>query len=219
MITVDRNIQAVITFALYGKSISLRDHSLQTAEISALLARQLLGNSADAGFSPDEAYFAGLIHDIGKLFISEAILDKPEGLTEREIEIMRLHTSWGRQFVENVGLGRFSQVVSRHHEEYPAAPPGEELDPLTKVVRTADMLSALLEDRPYRRGIVDDNFIMEKMEQGLEGLFNGSSGVIRRAIAAYLAEFRRQQKSQTRALPLVPVRSIPLEGDFPCLTP
>lgn len=196
---MDRILQAVIINVMYGKSVSLRDHSLQTAEISALIVGHLLDNGVDVGCSPDYAYSAGLLHDIGKLYISEAVLNKPEGLNERELETMRLHTSWGLQFVENVGLQRFAAVVSQHHEAadgsgYPLGLRAGELDLLTRVVRIADILSALLEDRPYRRGIVDDFFILKKMEQDLEGLFNGSSGIIKRSIVGYVATFRRQRK-------------------------
>ena len=196
---MDRILQAVIVNVMYGKSVSLRDHSLQTAEISSMLVGHLLANGVNVGCSPDYAYSAGLLHDVGKLYISEAVLNKPEGLNERELETMRLHTSWGLQFVENVGLQRFAAVVSQHHENaagtgYPLGLRAGELDLLTKVVRIADTLSALLEDRPYRRGIVDDYFILTSMEQDLEGLFNGSSGIIKQTIVEYVAAFRRQRK-------------------------
>jgi HD-GYP domain-containing protein (c-di-GMP phosphodiesterase class II) len=193
-----QNLQAIVVNVMYGKSVSLRDHSLQTAEISAMLASHLLNNGVAVDYSPSEAYSAGLIHDIGKMFISEAILDKPESLTVRETETMRLHTSWGLQFVESVGLGRYSQVVSQHHENahgtgYPLGLRGESLDQLTRVVHIADLLSALLEDRPY-------HFILTSLEQDLEGLFNGTSSIIRQAIVDYMVEFRRQRKNVSEVL-------------------
>lgn len=196
---MQQDLQAIIAYVMYGKSVSLRDHSLQTAGISSMLVSQLLNNYVDVGCTPDDAYFAGLIHDIGKMFVPETILDKPESLTVRETEIMRLHTSWGLQFVESVGLGRYSHVVSQHHENasgtgYPLGLRVEDLDQLTRVVHIADLLSALLEDRPYRRGIVDDRFILASMEQDLEGLFNGSSAIIRRAIVEYMDGFRRRRR-------------------------
>jgi putative nucleotidyltransferase with HDIG domain len=203
---MDQRVQGVIVNVMYGKSVSLRDHSIQTAELSSLFVRQLLENGVQAGCSAEYAYSAGLLHDIGKLFVSEAILNKPDGLNERELETMRLHTSWGLQFVESVGLERFAGVVSQHHENaagtgYPLGLRAGELDLLTRVVRVADTLSALLEDRPYRRGIVDDFFILSSMEQDLEGLFNGSSGIIRRTIVEYVDTFRRQRKFIPGVLP------------------
>jgi putative nucleotidyltransferase with HDIG domain len=204
---MDQNLQAIIINVMYGKSVSLRDHSLQTAEISLMLVSRLLSNDVDVGCSPDDVYSAGLLHDIGKLYVSEAILNKPAGLDERETENMRLHTSWGLDFVEGVdGLERFANVVAHHHENafgtgYPHGLCGEDLDPLTKIVHIADVLSALLEDRPYRRGIVDDQFILAKMEQDLKGLFNGSSGIIWNAIVEYLAEYRRKRKFKPTSPP------------------
>jgi putative nucleotidyltransferase with HDIG domain len=196
---MDQNLKAVIVNVMYAKSVDLRDHSIQTAEISAMLVRRLLDNDIDPGCSPDEAYTAGLLHDIGKLFISESVLNKPGVLTEREAESMRLHTSWGLQFVESVGLERYSGVVSQHHENaagtgYPQGLHASDLDPLTRVVRLADTLSALLQDRPYRRGIVDDAFILARMGQDLEGFFNGSSALIRSAITDYAATYRQLKK-------------------------
>ena len=196
---MDRRLQAVVVNFMYGKSVSLRDHSIQTAEISSMLVAHLLDNGVQVGCSVEDAYSAGLLHDIGKLFVSEAILNKPEGLNDRELETMRLHTSWGLQFVQNVGLLQYAGVVSQHHENaegtgYPQGLRAGGLDPLIRVVRVADVLSALREDRPYRRGIVDDVFILASMEQDLEGLFNGSSGILWRTIVEYLDAFRRQRK-------------------------
>lgn len=198
---MDKNLQLVIVNFLYTKSVTLRDHSIQTAAIAMMLVRRLLDRGINPGCTPEEAYTAGLLHDIGKMFISESILNKPDGLTERETEIMHLHPSWGLQFVESVGLERYSKVVSQHHENaagtgYPQGLRAGDLDPLTRVIRIADTTSALLEDRPYRRGIVDDDFILSRIEQDLDGFFNGCAEIIRLALLDYLADFRRQQRSR-----------------------
>lgn len=194
---MDKNLQTAIIYVMYAKCVGLRDHSIRTAEIAEKLATRLQDNGIDLGCTPDDAYSGGLVHDIGKIFISESILNKTQGLTERETEIMNLHPSWGLQFVENVGLERYSSVVFQHHENaigtgYPQGLSAAEMDPLAKIIRIADLLSALLEDRPYRRGIVDEGFILSKMEQDIEGFFNGSSTIIRAAILDCLTVYRSQ---------------------------
>ncbi|WP_168205810.1 HD-GYP domain-containing protein [Geobacter sp. FeAm09] len=195
---MDHNLKTVLLNVMYAKSVALRDHSLQTAEISSMIVRNLLDSGNDPACSPEDAYTAGLLHDIGKLFVSESILNKPSVLTDREMETMRLHTSWGLQFVKNTSLERYAEVVVHHHENaagtgYPHGLRASELAPLTKVVRIADTLSALLEDRPYRRSIADDRFILSQMEQDLEGLFNGSSEIVCKAVINYLSAFRKHK--------------------------
>lgn len=205
---MDQNLEAVIVNVLYSKSVPLLQHSLQTAEIAATLTGELLAKHVPIGCSQRFAYEAGLLHDIGKIYVSEAILDKPASLTEREHETIRLHTSWGRHFVETIGLDCYALVVANHHENatgtgYPRGLSSPDLDPITRVVRIADMLSALISDRPYRRGVLDDDFILASLDSEIEGLFDDTADIIKHAVTTYLFQFRRLHRKTILNLPLV----------------
>ncbi len=102
---------------------------------------------------------AGLFHDIGKIGIDTAYIEKKGPLTEEEFNQVKLHTYYTYQILNELSLAAwFEEIVqwsSNHHEKtdgsgYPYRKSGAELDFGTQIVSYADMLSALMESRPYR---------------------------------------------------------------------
>jgi ribonuclease P protein subunit RPR2 len=111
------------------------------------------------GLSTDDesqVEFGFLLHDIGKVAISDAILHKPGRLTPEEREEMRRHPLIGEQIVGGIDfLDGARQVVRSHHERwdgagYPDGLAGEEIPLAARVFSVADTLDALTSDRPYR---------------------------------------------------------------------
>jgi putative nucleotidyltransferase with HDIG domain len=106
----------------------------------------------------DEAQveFGFLLHDIGKVAISDAILHKPGSLTRTERDEMRRHPIIGEEIVRGIDfLGDARQVVRSHHERwdgagYPDGLAGERIPLPARVFAVADTLDALTSDRPYR---------------------------------------------------------------------
>jgi putative nucleotidyltransferase with HDIG domain len=102
---------------------------------------------------------AGLLHDIGKLGVSNRILDKPSGLTEAERDEVRKHPVWTWQILERVPAFReFAEGSARHHERmdgtgYPWGISAEGLDLNARILAVADVYEALTADRPYRAGM------------------------------------------------------------------
>jgi HD-GYP domain-containing protein (c-di-GMP phosphodiesterase class II) len=105
---------------------------------------------------------AGLLHDIGKLGVSNLILDKPERLTEPEMAQVRLHPAFTQQILGKVAA--FAAIVepaSSHHERldgrgYHLGLPGERLTAVARALAVADVYEALTADRPYRAGLPAD---------------------------------------------------------------
>ncbi|MCC6432646.1 MAG: HD domain-containing protein [Gemmatimonadaceae bacterium] len=102
---------------------------------------------------------AGLLHDVGKLGVSNCILDKPGRLTDGErAEIMK-HPRWTLQILDRVTAFRSFASASAHHHErldgggYPWALGAEHLDYVSRVLAIADVYEALTADRPYREGM------------------------------------------------------------------
>jgi putative nucleotidyltransferase with HDIG domain len=99
---------------------------------------------------------AALLHDIGKLFISNTILDKPEKLTRAEFGIVREHPSLSREILVRVrAFEEIARVAGTHHERldgsgYPDGLTARSLSLEDRLVAVADMYAALTEDRPYR---------------------------------------------------------------------
>jgi HD-GYP domain-containing protein (c-di-GMP phosphodiesterase class II) len=99
---------------------------------------------------------AALLHDIGKLAISNRILDKPDRLTAAEFERVKEHPLFTRWVLERVSALRdLSAVAEAHHERldgsgYPRALGAADLTPPMRVLAIADVYAALTADRPYR---------------------------------------------------------------------
>jgi HD-GYP domain-containing protein (c-di-GMP phosphodiesterase class II) len=99
---------------------------------------------------------ASLLHDLGKLSISNRILDKPGPLTKAEIERIRQHPLLTEQILGRVAsFGQLAAVASAHHERidgsgYPFGLAGDQLTMPMRVLAVADVYEALVSDRPYR---------------------------------------------------------------------
>jgi diguanylate cyclase (GGDEF)-like protein len=112
------------------------------------------------GIDPQEReqlMFATLLHDIGKLGISERVLLKPQPLSPDEWGVMRLHPQIGCRIVERVpGLNRLGPVL-RHHQErwdgggYPSGLAGTDIPHGARIVAVAAAFGAMVEARPYRQ--------------------------------------------------------------------
>ncbi len=109
----------------------------------------------DTGGGPD-LEFGFLLHDIGKIAISDAILYKPGRLTDDERDAMRRHPLIGEEIVRGIDfLAGARQVVRSHHERwdgagYPDRLAAEEIPLAARVFAVADTFDALTSDRPYR---------------------------------------------------------------------
>ena len=99
---------------------------------------------------------AALLHDVGKLAVSNRILDKPGPLTEGEFALIREHPVVTRRILERVpGFGALAPVAAAHHERldgsgYPQGLAGDELTMPMRLLAVADVYEALTSERPYR---------------------------------------------------------------------
>jgi putative two-component system response regulator len=102
----------------------------------------------------------GILHDIGKIKVPDAILNKPGPLTDEEREIMKTHADAGYQICLPMkkALGGSLDVIRGHHEMldgsgYPDGLRGEEVPVTARIMAVVDIYDALATDRPYRRGM------------------------------------------------------------------
>jgi HD-GYP domain-containing protein (c-di-GMP phosphodiesterase class II) len=130
-------------------------HSSRVAEVSRDVACEL-------GFGAAEQrriYRAGLLHDIGKLGVSNAILDKNGPLTPEERERMELHPRFSLDILQRVSaFASFASTAAMHHEKldgsgYPFRMRGDALDLPARILVVCDIHDALTSDRPYRAGM------------------------------------------------------------------
>ena len=108
---------------------------------------------------------AGLLHDIGKLGVSNMILDKPERLTDQETAQVRLHPAYTHQILGRVAaFAGIVEAASAHHERldgrgYHLGLGADQLSAMARALAVADVYEALTADRPYRAGLPRDEVI------------------------------------------------------------
>ncbi|HXI20114.1 MAG TPA: HD domain-containing phosphohydrolase [Gemmatimonadales bacterium] len=119
---------------------------------------------------------AGLLHDIGKLSVSNLILDKPGRLTEGEMIVMRRHTAHTLEILRRVRrFQAFADLAAAHHERldgsgYHLGIEGGQLPPLARILAVADICEALTAERPYRRAMSRDEVLAVMRTQVGTGL-------------------------------------------------
>ena len=143
-----------------GRAAEYRDNETGMHVMRMSHYSQLIGRAY--GLSEDHALLvlhAAPMHDIGKIGISDSILLKPGKLTSDEWEIMKQHTLHGAEIIgehPNELLRAAREVALCHHEKwdgsgYPRGLSGREIPVIARVVATADVLDALLSERPYKK--------------------------------------------------------------------
>ena len=159
---LDGEVQRRTTDLLSGllNALDLRDtetqwHSRRVALYSRRLAEEL-------GLTDDEQLAVergALLHDLGKIGVSDTILLKPGKLTEEEWEEMRRHTQYGYQMLENIDfLGQARLLVRSHHERwdgkgYPDGLSDVDIYIGARIFAVIDTYDAMTSDRPYRKAL------------------------------------------------------------------
>lgn len=140
----------------------LREHCEEVGELAAEIGRRLwLPESMVARLR-----LAGILHDIGKVVIADAILQKPGPLDENEWEEIRQHPSTGYRLLKSVGLQELATWVHCHHERpdgtgYPLGVKRDEIPLGGAILSAADAFHAMTTDRPYQRPLTPREALAE----------------------------------------------------------
>ena len=143
-----------------------KGHSFRVAAYSKGIAEQLKLSPQEC----EQIYFAGLIHDVGKIGINESIITKPGKLTDKEYAIIKAHSSLGGDILKGIKqFPIFEEVARSHHERfdgegYPDKLKGEEIPFAARIVAVADVFDAMTSDRTYRKALNDETAIKELID-------------------------------------------------------
>ena len=158
--TLDRVVHAFASI-VDAKSPYTSTHSEGVADLSVALADAL-------GLEPSERdtlYRAALLHDIGKLGVSNRILDKPGALTHSDWQIVRRHPLWSMEILSRVrAFEAIARIAAAHHERldgsgYHRGLWADQLDQPSRILAVADVAEALSAARPYRPALAPDEVL------------------------------------------------------------
>ena len=181
IIRLNQGMIEALSTAIEFRSEESGDHVRRIHDITwNLLTYTPLGDGLD-----DEAIhqiaLASIMHDVGKIAIPDAILNKPGKLTAEEYAIMKTHTTQGALLLERIpqlretGLYAYAADIARHHHErwdghgYPDGLRGDEISVWAQAVSLADVYDALINKRVYKAAF--------SRERALEMIRNGDCGV------------------------------------------
>ncbi len=157
-----RDLQATYTQTLWSLVAALDAREHETGDHSQRVVRYTLAIARRIGLPEDALPSLGrgaLLHDIGKIGVPDAILLKPDKLTDAEWTEMRKHPQIGFDILESIDfLGPSAELVLCHQERYdgcgyPRGLAGEAIPVSARVFAIADTFDAMTSDRPYRKAL------------------------------------------------------------------
>nr|WP_282433772.1 HD-GYP domain-containing protein [Desulfosporosinus sp. I2] len=141
-----------LALALESKDAYLHGHSKRVTDYAVELGRFLNLSEIDQV----NIYRAAILHDIGKIGVPDAILNKPSALVSEEWSIMKSHPERGEAICSKLNFAREILSIIRHHHErydgkgYPDGLSGEDIPFIARLISIADTVDAITSSRPYR---------------------------------------------------------------------
>ena len=160
--------QSLVTFAhaIDAKDQNTNGHSERVAIYSAEIAKRM-GMSDE---EQEQIYYMGMLHDIGKIGIPDAILKKPGKLTEEEMQIIRNHPTIGGEILKDfTAIQGISDGARYHHERYDGngyneGLKGEEIPLAARIICVADSYDTMSSKRVYKE-LHEENYILSELDQ------------------------------------------------------
>jgi len=154
---------------LYALVAGIDDQHLHTRDHSENVAAYAVALGQALGLERERVVRlrrAALLHDVGKVAIPRAILEKPSKLTDAEFEHIKLHAPIGAAILAHAALREEAAWVRHHHERldgrgYPDGVAGDDIPLEARIIFVADSFEAMTSDRPYRAGMPVEDAIAE----------------------------------------------------------
>ncbi len=156
-----------IADAIDAKDAYTKGHSGRVADYSKEIAKRF-GYSLER---QEEIYMMGLLHDVGKIGVPDAVINKPGRLTDEEYEIIKTHPTRGARILQNIEeMPKLATGAHWHHERYdgtgyPDGLSGENIPEEARIIAVADAYDAMTSNRSYR-GVIPQNVVKEELMKG-----------------------------------------------------
>ena len=152
-----------ITNSIEARDPYTKGHSERVAQFSKAIAEELNWEKCEIELID----WGGMLHDVGKIGISDCILKKPEKLTDNEYNVIKLHPLIGTQIIKNIFfLKSVIPYILEHHERfdgkgYPGGIAGKDISIKGRLLSVADSFDAMTTVRPYKKALKPENSFKE----------------------------------------------------------
>lgn len=164
---LNTNIIRALSYTIDAKDRYTSGHSQRVADYSLAIAKRMGKSEADQKI----IYYAGLLHDVGKIRVSEEVINKPARLTEEEFNQIRIHPVSGYHILKDIHEDiRIAYGAKYHHERYdgkgyPNALEGENIPEIARIIGVADAYDAMASNRSYRDALPQE-IVRSEIEKG-----------------------------------------------------
>ena len=185
---------AALVSAIDAKDIYTRGHSMRVAEYSRRIA-EMMGKSEE---ECRKVYYAGMLHDAGKLGITDAIISKNDALTPEEYEEVKKHTVLGEQILSTIRDHPYIGIGAHYHHErydgkgYPEGLKGADIPEIARIISVADAYDVMSSSRSYRKAI-PQQIIREEIVAGAGTQFDPEIAMLMRHLIDQDSEYRMKE--------------------------
>ena len=180
--------------AIDAKDSYTKGHSGRVAEYSREIAKRH-GYSVER---QEDIYMIGLLHDVGKIGVPDAVINKPGKLTDEEFAKIKTHPGRGAQILENIKEMPQLAIGARWHHErfdgrgYPDGLSGENIPEEARIIAVADAYDAMTSNRSYR-GVIPQDVVKSELEKGMGTQFDPKFASIMLEIISEDADYKLRE--------------------------
>ncbi len=187
--------------AIDSKDEYSRGHSARVAQYAKMIA-ETSGKSEE---ECQQVYFAGLLHDVGKLELPENILTKKGALTEAEYEVVKEHSKLGSEILSSIVDYPYLSIAANFHHErydgkgYPQKLKGDDIPEIARIIAVADAYDAMTSKRSYREA-KQQQIVREEIVKGTGTQFDPKFAKIMLHLIDLDSEFAMKEKCEIKEL-------------------
>lgn len=187
--------------AIDAKDTYSRGHSVRVAEYSEKIARAMGKSDEEC----NKIYYAALLHDVGKIGIDDAIINKKGKLTDEEYNTIKHHPVFGNQILSSINEYPYLSIGAHYHHErydgkgYPEKLKGNDIPEIARIIAVADAYDAMTSTRSYRPAIPQE-LVREEIVKNAGTQFDPDIAKIMQHIIDLDTEFALKEKSTVQEL-------------------
>lgn len=164
---MNKNMIRALVRTIDAKDRYTNGHSLRVADYANEIAKRMKKSPEEQ----EKIYYAGLLHDVGKIRVPEEVINKPTRLTDEEFEQIRIHPVIGYHILKDIYEDKVVATGAKFHHErydgkgYPNGLIGDNIPEIARIIGVADTYDAMASNRSYRKALPQP-IVREEIEKG-----------------------------------------------------